>query len=141
MTTDKLDLLGPALSRIGQEVMRIVGGEPNGIYVYVEAGDGWVGPSIFKDEGDSVRYIDDNRRDLSRAIMNAWRLEPEDKRWTGMEYTIDGGKFNARFQFDDLTAYDGSIDRSERFLHARYGDKPIVYPPLKASATELKPSS
>lgn len=79
--------------------------------------------------------------DLSDAIMDAWYLEPEDKGWTGMEYTIDGGKFDAKFQFDDLTAYDGSDDRRQRFLRARYGDRPIIYPPMRAGAMKLKPPS
>ena len=107
--------------------MKVVGGEPDGLYLYVEVGDGWVGASIFKDEGDHVRYIDDREWGLAHALTDAWCLEPEDKRWTGMEYMIDGGKFDAKFQFDDLDAYDGSDDRRQQFLRARYGDRPIRY--------------
>lgn len=55
MSTDKFELLGPALGRVGQEAMEIIGGQPEGIYLYIEIGEGWVRPSLFKDEGDMVR--------------------------------------------------------------------------------------
>ena len=149
MAVDKFDLLGPALALIGEEAMRIVGGPPNGIYIYVEIGEGWVEANVFKDEGDRVRYFwpdspgrSDGVSDLSDAIVDAWCLEPEDKRWTVMHYIIEDGKFDAKFDFDDLERRDETEDeRRERVLDARYGDKPRIYPSMRPGAVELKPPS
>ncbi len=139
MTADKYDLLGPALAKVGEEAMAIVGGEPDGVYLYVEIGEGWVDISLFKDEGDAVRYIDIGASDIWRLLIDAWCLEPADKRWTAMHYTITGGKFDAHFEFDDLEASDESTDdRRERILRARYGERPVVYPPMPDGSMELK---
>lgn len=54
---DKLDVLGPLMSEIGQELADIVGGDPNGVFLYVEIGEGWVRPSIFKDEGNTMTWL------------------------------------------------------------------------------------
>ena len=141
MTTDKYDLLGPAFARVGEEAMAIVGGKPNGVYLYVEIGEGWVDVSLFKDEGNAVRYIDVGTSEIWRLLSDAWCLEPADKRWTAMHYTIDGGKFGAEFTFDDLEGSGESTDdRRERILRARYADKPVIYPPLPAGSMELRPT-
>ena len=142
MAADKYDLLGPALSKIGRAAMSIVGGEPDGVYLYVEAGEGWVDISLYKDEGAQVRYFDAGETDLVDALFDAWYIEEPDKRWTVMHYTINGGKFNAEFEFGELRrAGESDDDRRERILHARYGDKPIVYPPPPKGAMEYRPSS
>jgi len=57
VTTDKLDALEPALSEVGLEVVEIAGGEATGLFLYVEAAEGWVSASLFKDEGNVVRYL------------------------------------------------------------------------------------
>jgi hypothetical protein len=139
---NKFELLGPAMSRIGEEAMHIVGGKPDGVFLYVEIGDRWVDPSLFKDEGDSVRYHDIGPSNLWRLLIDAWCIEPVDKRWTAMEYTIDGGKFDAKFSFDDVekeSVSNGSDARRQRVLRARYGDKPIVYPPPSPDMKPYKP--
>lgn len=55
MPEDKLDLLGPLMNDLGHELANIVEGDPDGVFLYVEIGDGWVRPSIYKDEGNVVR--------------------------------------------------------------------------------------
>lgn len=130
MDDERFARLGPALAQVGQTAMRIVGGQPDNVYLYVEIGEGWVDISLYRDEGNALRWFDPSDSGLSSALIDAWYLEPEDKRWTGMEYTIDDGKFDAKFQFDDLDAYEGLDDRRQQFLHARFGDKPQLYPPL-----------
>ncbi|WP_375392990.1 hypothetical protein [uncultured Sphingomonas sp.] len=140
MPLDKFDLLGPALRAVGDETMRIVGGTPDGVLLYVEIGEGWVSPDIFKDEGSSVTYVDIGESRIWQLLIEAWCLEPEDKRWTTMNYTIDHGKFDAQFDFDDLEGSgEDSLDRRERVLRARFGDKPVVYPPPSPHAWTLKP--
>lgn len=143
MATDKFDLLGPAFADVGREAVRLAGGEPDGIFLYVEIGDGWVGPSLFKDEGDSLRYVRlDASTPLFGLLNDAWCLEPADKRWTAMHYTIEQGKFDATFDYDDLEGSEEDGDgRRERILRARYGDRKITYPPFPSDAWTLQPPS
>lgn len=127
------------MSRVGRETMAIVGGDPNGIFLYVEAGEGWVGPSLYREEIDVVRYYEPTSF-LSDALFDLWYAEDQDKHWTEMHYAIESGIFNAKFEFDDMRLPDdGSIDRRERVLHARYGDKPIVYPPAPLGMMPYQP--
>lgn len=140
MTPNKFDLLGPALNDVGREAVRLTGGEPDGIFLYVEIGDGWVRPSLYKIGGLTVTYVDPGRSPLDDLIIDAWCLEPADKRWTSMQMNIHEGKFSAKFDFDDIEHSKEHInDRRQRVLHARFGDKPIVYPPLRRDGWTLKP--
>lgn len=138
MPTDKYETIGPLLSEIGREAAEIAGGDPNGIFLYVEAGEGWVGPSVFKDDGKAVRYFDPSSH-LCDLLMEAWEAEEPDKRWAAMEYEIRNGKFDTRLTYPgDLKPDDDVDDRREAVLKARYGDKPVVYPPPPPGMMELK---
>ena len=135
VSAGKLDALGPALSEVGQEAVEIAGGDATALFLYVEAGEGWVGPSLFKDEGEIVRYLDPPRRSpLDQMLIAARETEPDvSKRWSVMEYVIEDGKFEAKFKFPDEVDVEGDEDDIERrdvVLKRRYGDKPIVYPPI-----------
>ena len=55
---DKFDRIGPMLRTSEQMASELVGGDANGLYLYVEVGDRWISTSVFKDEGESVRYYD-----------------------------------------------------------------------------------
>jgi hypothetical protein len=47
-----------------------------------------------------------------------------------MLYTVGEGKFAADFVFPEaLVAGEGSYERRERELAARYGHLPVIYPP------------
>jgi len=141
MPKDKYDALGPLLSEIGEEAVRIVGGDPSGVWLYVEAGEGWVGPSLFRDEGNLVKYFDPEDSNISELIMEARETEPDvGKRWVVMEYEIKGNTFDVAFKFSDEVDVEVDIDeRRQAILKARYGDKPIVYPPLSDDAFEWTP--
>ena len=137
MAEDKFDLLGPAYAEIGQELAEIVGGDPDGVYLYAEAGEGWYGYGIFKDEGNIVRYYDPSP-ELGDLIYEAWLIEEPAKRWAIMEYEVNGTKFDAKFKFPDevqVKSY-ADDDRRENALKKRYGDKPIFYPPWPGQPTE-----
>jgi hypothetical protein len=129
MGTGKHVALGPLYADIGGKVAAIVGGEPDGVFLYAEIGDGWVFASVFKDEGALVRYFDPSP-ELSDLLMQAWKTEEPDKRWAVMEYEINGTAFDAQFLFPEQI--DQKVHASERrpvVLKRRYGDKPIIYPP------------
>lgn len=139
MGMDKYDVLGPAYADIGGELAEIVGGDPDGVFLYAEAGEGWYGYSIYQDEGVAVRYVDPSP-ELGDLIYEAWLAEDAEKRWAVMEYEIKGTKFDARFKFPDevnVTSF-AEGDRREKALKERYGDKPVIYPPLPPHLEEFK---
>lgn len=126
---DKFEILGPLLSDIGGELAQVVGGDPDGVYLYVEAGEGWIGPSVFKDEGNSVRYFEGSL-ELSELLLALRNAEDPEKRWAVMEYEIKGTKFDAQFKFpEEVDVEDFDEDRREIALKKRYGNKPVIYPP------------
>jgi hypothetical protein len=135
MATDKYDMLGPAYADIGGELAEIVGGDPDGVYLYAEAGEGWYGYAVFKNEGDIVRYYEPSS-DLGDLIYDAWLAEEPDKRWAVMEYEIKGKKFDAQFQFaEEIDPTETEMERRPRALKKRYGDKPVIYPPWPGETT------
>lgn len=140
MSEDKFGRMGPKMPAVGAQAAADVGGDPNGIYLYVEVGDRWISVYLFKDESDVVRFYEPSY-ELTEAIWDAWETEDDPKlRWSVMEYEIRGGKFDASFKYSeevDVTSLD--IDRREIALKKRYGDKPIVYPPLSGEFMEYKP--
>lgn len=140
MAEDNIDRLGPLMNEIGQELGELVGGDPEGVFLYVEIGENWVGPSVFRNEGEVVRYIDDQEDRLSDLLFDAWYAQPEGKRWSVMEYDIRDGKFSVAFRYpDEVDVEVPDRTRREAALKARFGEKPIVYPPLPEEAFELKP--
>ena len=142
MSADKFDALGPLLSEVGLEAVAIAGGDATGLFLYVEAGEVWVGASLFKDEGEVVRYLSYKGSSLTDHIFAARESEPDvSKRWSVMEYEIENGKFEAKFKFADEIDVESDSDiegkRRDGALRARYGDKPVVYPPPPFDAMEL----
>ena len=130
MANDKYDVLGPAYADIGEELAEIVGGDPDGVYLYAEAGEGWYGFGVFKDEGDIIRYFKPSS-ELGDLIYAAWLIEEPDKRWAVMEYEVKGTRFDAQFQFpEEIDPDESEMERRPRALRIRYGDKPIIYPSL-----------
>lgn len=129
MSSNKYDVLGPALAEIGAELAQIVGGDPDGVYLYAEAGEGWYGYSVYRNEGNEVRYFEPGP-ELGDLIYEAWLIEEPGKRWAVMEYEINGTKFDVHFRFpDEVDVESFDEDRREIALRKRYGDKPIIYPP------------
>lgn len=144
MVKDKFDILGPIYNEIGVELVDIVGGDPDGIFLYVEIGDRWISASVFKDEGHQIRYFDDTEV-LTDLLWEAWYAESEEggvKRWSVFEYEIKDGKFEINYRYPDevdVETYDEGGKRRGGALRARFGDKPVVYPPMPKTAFELKP--
>jgi hypothetical protein len=124
------------LSEIGGLAAEDAGGDPDGLYLYVEVGDRWISSSLFKDNGDSVQYFDVSS-ELSDLIYEFWLAEDRDKRWAVMEYETKGTKFDARFKYpEEVDVEDLDEDRREIALKNRYGDKPIIYPPWPGQEAE-----
>ncbi|PZU69382.1 hypothetical protein [Sphingobium yanoikuyae] len=142
MGSDKLEKLGPLMNEIGQELAETVGGDPNGVFLYVEIGEGWVDISIFKDEGKIVRWYDSQRTNLADLLWEAWYLEPDDPnmRWSVLEYEVRDRKFHVSLKYpEEVNVEIVDDERRETVLRARFGDKPVIYPPPPKSAFELQP--
>jgi hypothetical protein len=132
MPDDKYDTLGPILSEIGGEGAAIVGGNPDGVYIYAEMDGGSVYAAVFKEDDEVVRYFDPTH-ELFQLIRETWETENADeaKRWAVMEYEVQGTKFDVQFKYpEELDPKDYSTDRRRAALKTRYGDKPVVYPPM-----------
>jgi hypothetical protein len=129
LTKGKYDIIGPILSDIGGELASIVGGNPDGTFLYADGGDGWMASAIFKDEGATVRYFDPTS-ELGDLLFDLWNAEDPDKRWAVMEYEVKGTKFDVTFQFpDEIEPNESEMERRPRALKRRFGDKPVIYPP------------
>ncbi len=142
MGSDKLEKLGPLMNEIGQELAETVGGDPNGVFLYVEIGEGWVDISIFKDEGKIVRWYDSQRTNLADLLWEAWYLEPDGPNmcWSVLEYEVRDMKFHVSLKYpEEVNVEIVDDERRETVLRARFGDKPVVYPPPPKSAFELQP--
>lgn len=130
MANDSLDDLGPLMNELGNVLAEIADGDPDGIFLYVEIAEGWVSASVFKDDGKVVRYLDSDELDASDILFDIWYLVPKEKRWSVMEYDIRDGKFKVSFKYPeevDVEVYDRRRRRAA--LRARYGDRPVIYPP------------
>lgn len=129
---DKIDELGQAMNAIGAEAAEIVGGTPDGLYLYAEAERGTVSAAIFKDEGKSVRYYSPTQ-ELFGLILEAWELETRDERfkWAVLEYEVGGTEFHVELTYpEQLKSNEDIVDRRRAALKKRYGDKPVIYPPV-----------
>jgi hypothetical protein len=117
------------LNAIGQDIAAIVGGDANDSYLYAEAADGAVEAGVFQDVGDKVIYHDPNDN-LFDDIQELWYMAEAGKNWEALHYDLNGGQFDARFEYPDVwDPEETSTDRRERALKERFGDKPVIYPP------------
>lgn len=138
MADDKFDILGPILAKVGAELANIVANDPDGIFLYAEAGEGWVSAGVFQELADEVRYFRPSH-DLTDLLFEHWDAEDPDKRWAVMEYVIVGTRFDATFLFpDQIDPKEGEMERRPRALERRFGDKPVIYPPIPDHLLESK---
>lgn len=132
MPENQYEKLGPLLSSIGEKVTAELGGDPNGIYLYVEVGDRWISVNVFRDEGDVVRNYPSDP-ELTDLLWGLWGVESNDIKlsWSVMEYEIRDGKFHTHFTYpDQIDVESFEVDRRGIALKKRFGNKPIIYPPM-----------
>jgi len=115
------------LSEIGGMIRQEAGTDPDGAFLYVEAEDGVVGPSLFKEIGPIVKDLDISH-DLSMKIMDLWDAADPNRKWAALFLTIQGDQFDARFQYPEEWGDADAEERRDRVLAAKYGNKTIVYP-------------
>jgi len=125
------------LAALVQQIIEITQTESEGIYLYAEADGGSVEAGIFKADGESVAYWDPDD-ELFEAIDQLWQDAEGDKKWAVMEYAVRDGRFDADFLYpDQLDPEETSYDRRKRALYKRFGDKPVIYPPMDDDFHEL----
>jgi hypothetical protein len=127
-------VVNPKLGDLLNEVAQILAEDTEypleGTFLYAEFDWAMVGASVFKDLGDRLVYRWPSDY-LSHKLLDLWYEEEPEKRWATMEYTIVGGEFHTTFVYpDEIDPEEGSIDRRERILAQRYGNKRIDYPPI-----------
>ena len=118
---------GSKYEDVGRIVSEDVRADPDGAYLYAEAGEGWVEPSIFKDLGNRLVYREGSH-ELSLKLLEIWEAEEPDKRWSALHYTISNGRFEASLDYwEDIDPEESTLDRRERAIRKRFGDKPVDY--------------
>lgn len=143
MTPDSAELIND----IAREVGRITGRDLEKTFVYLEVGRAWHEAAIFIDEGNRVQYHDADRP-LDDVIQDLWeqsenegwagKEEDGDERWWVMLIDFKGGKFVVELKYPDhFDSQEYSLDRRDRALAERYGDKEVIYPPLEGEFREL----
>ena len=132
MTPDKLLELGEIMNWLGTECAWIIGGDPNGMYIYAEVDGGLVSAGLFKDEGPAVRYFDPTR-EIAALLRDAWEAEPDEAlRWVAIEYEIRDNQFDVQFRYpEELDPNEDSIVRRRAVLKKRFGNKPVIYMPME----------
>ena len=122
--------MGKLLNQIGQLVAKTLGKVPDDVFVFIRAADQLSGGAIFENLPDKIVYHDFGH-DVHDTILELWDAAPADKKWSMLLYDIKDGRFDAEFLYtDDLEDEWDSLDYRQDALRARYGDKPVIYPPM-----------
>jgi hypothetical protein len=122
------DKMAEMLNAIGQHIAGIIDDPLDNSYLNAEAGENWAEVGIFQDLGNQVLYHDPTT-ELSLQLIGLWDAAEPEKKWAALHYDIKNGRFDAQFEYaDGWNPEETSIDRLERALRERYGNKPIVYP-------------
>ena len=122
--------MGKLLNQIGQLVAKTLGKVPDDVFVFIRAADQLSGGAIFENLPEQVIYHDFGH-DVHDTILELWDAAPPDKKWSMLLYDIKDGRFDAEFLYtDDLEDEWDSLDYRQDALRARYGDKPLIYPPM-----------
>lgn len=122
--------MGELLNSIGQQVANILGKTPDDVFVFIEAADQMSGGAIFENLPDQVKYHDFDH-EFHNTIDRLWEAAPPDQKWSMLFYDIKDGKFDVEFLYtDDLEDEWDAVDYRKEALKERYGDKPIIYPPM-----------
>ncbi len=122
--------MGDLLNEIGQHVANDLGKFPEDVFVFIDAGDQWCGGAIFENLEDKVIYHDFSN-EMGEVILRLWEAAEPDKKWSILLFDIKNGQFDAEFLYTaDLEHHPFEYDYRQDALDARYGDKPVIYPPM-----------
>jgi hypothetical protein len=135
--TEQEEKVGEILTDLGQHLFEILGRDPDGAFLYAEVDDGGYEVAIFHTEGDKVVYYSPDD-ELFEEIINLWETALDHEKWSVLEYDVRDGRFYSSYTYaDQLDPDEDSDERRDRLVRARFGDKPVIYPPLGPDAVEL----
>lgn len=122
--------IGDLLNQMGQQVAKTLGKVPDDVFVFVEAADQMSGGAIFENLPDKIVYYDFGH-DIHDTILQLWEAAAPDNKWSMLLYDIKDGRFEVEFLYiDDPSDEWDSLDYRQDALKARYGRKPVIYPPM-----------
>lgn len=125
-----MDDQGDLLNAIGQHAADILEKVPDNVFIFIEAGDQWMGASVFENLENEVIYHHPSD-ELLDDIQRLWDAAEADKKWSIIHYDIKDGNFDAKFLYTaDLKHHPFEYHYRQDALDARYGNKPIIYPPM-----------
>lgn len=128
MANDDTDRL---LNEIGQLLAKDTVYPLDGTLLYAQVDSNYVAPSIFKDQGNSIAYLDPDLGQLGDALLDLWEAEKANSRWAEIEYLVQGNTFAVTYTYaDEIDPDEDTLDRRDRIVKRYFGDKPVIYPPL-----------
>lgn len=132
--------IGDILNALAQHLQEILGSDPDGSFLYAEVDEEGYEVAIFHDHGDKITYYDADD-ELFDEVINLWDSALDHEKWAVLEYDVRGDQFYSNFTYaDQLDPEEDSVERRQRLVNARYGDKPVIYPTLGPGAVELTPA-
>ena len=135
--TEHEEKVGDILADLGQHLFEILDRDPAGSFLYAEFEEGAYEVAIFHDEGKKIVYYDADD-ELLDEIINLWETALDHEKWSVLEYDVRGDRFESSFTYiDQLDPEEDSIERRDRLVHSRYGDRKIIYPDLGPNAIKL----
>lgn len=97
------------------------------IFSYCMTDGGMVSIAVYSDEGDQIlrhEMLDE----LSDPVVDAWRSEPEDRRWEYFELVINDNDYTFDFTYpEEIDPEETWSDREVRLLEKHLGKKPVEY--------------
>lgn len=124
--------LGDTLRDIAALVSDIANEHGTRALLYMEAGLGWVGGSLFVERKEYVDWV--SPRQISEPVRRLWGALPADEKWRGMILFVSDGQFKAEFDYGEgWNEEENEGDRREPIVRRFFGDKPIHYPPLEGA--------
>ncbi len=97
------------------------------IFSYCMTDGGMVSIAVYSDEGDQIlrhEMLDE----LSDPVVDAWRSEPEDRRWEYFELVINDNDYTFDFTYpEEIDPEETWSDREVRLLEKHLGKKPVDY--------------
>lgn len=147
---------GEQLNQIGQLTADLLGKDPEDVFVFIKAGDNWGHVGIFDNQPGEVIYHDPSP-ELMDLVIEMWADADPGRKWFMIHYDIKNGRFDADYFYPDQFGFsfdDPPVDpddedydpdklneMSDSFredaLTARYGDKPVRYPPMDEGFYDL----
>lgn len=112
---DKFGKLGSLLTEVGLEATALVGGDPDGLFLYAEMDDARLSVFLFRNEGKAVRWYLDSF-ELTERIQRVWSSAEAKERWAVMIYEVQGGKFDVSLSFPEEV--DFTSEQPERVFNA-----------------------